>query len=103
MENNTTTKPLNQDKMDLETIKEVIATSSGIIEIGSVTLYLADRELQFDIEEHAIKGNHEFRVYQAFGTDLTDLEIEIDPDTHRILDEELIDFIHQHYAELSRL
>ena len=88
--------------MHLDIIQEVSASSSGIIEVGSVTLYLADRELQFDIEELAIKGNHEFRVYSAFGTDLSDLEIEVDADTHRILDERLVEFIQHQYAELSR-
>lgn len=88
--------------MELEKIKEVVAHSSGIIEVGHCTLYLEDREIEFDIEEHAIKGNHEFRVYQAFGTDLTGLGIDVDPDAHRILDERLIGFIHQRYGELSR-
>lgn len=88
--------------MNLDIIQEVAASSSGIIEVGSVTLYLADRELQFDIEELAIKGNYEFRVYSTFGTDLSDLEIEVDADTHRILDERLVEFIRQQYAELSR-
>lgn len=88
--------------MNLEEIKEVIASSSGIIEVGSCTIFLEERELQFDIEEHCIKGNHEFRVYVAFGTDLTGLEVEVDPETHRILDERLINFIHQQYGELSR-
>lgn len=89
--------------MNLEAIKEVIASSSGIIEVGSCIIFLEERELQFDIEEHCIKGNHEFRVYQAFGTDLTGLEVEVDPETHRILDERLINFIHQQYGELSRI
>ena len=89
--------------MNLDKIIEVTATSSGIIEVGSVTLYLDNLELQFDIEEHCIKGNHEFRVYQAFGTDLEGLEIEVDTETHRVLDERLVNFIHQQYGELSRV
>ena len=89
--------------MNLEKILETHAHSSGIIEVGSCTLYLEDRELQFDIEELSIKGNHEFRVYLAFGTDIAGLEIEVDPDTHRVLDERLVNFIHQQYGELSRL
>ena len=88
--------------MNLEAIKEVIASSSGIIAVGSCTIFLEEMELQFDIEEHSIKGNYEFRVYAAFGTDLTGLEVEVDPATHRILDERLINFIHQQYVELSR-
>ena len=89
--------------MNLELIKEVTAHSSGIIEIGSVTLYLENDELQFDIEEHSIKGNHEFRVYLAFGTDVSVLDIEVDPKTYRVLDERLINLIHQQYGELTRL
>lgn len=88
--------------MDLDKILEIHAHSSGIIEVGSCTIYIEDRELQFDIEEMSIKGNHEFRVYQAFGTDLEGLEITVDPETHRVLDEPLVNFIHQQYGELSR-
>ena len=88
--------------MELDKIKEVTAHSSGIIEVGHCTLFLEDRELQFDIEEHSIKGNHEFRIYLAFGTDISGLEIEVEPDTNRILDQRLINFIHQQYGELSR-
>lgn len=87
--------------MDLEIIKEVTAHSSGIIEIGSMTLYLEDNELQFDIEEHCIKGNHEFRVYLAFDTDVSGLDIDVDPKTYRVLDERLVNLMHQQYAELS--
>ena len=88
--------------MELDKIKEVAAHSSGIIEVGHCTLFLEDRELKFDIEEHSIAGNHEFRVYLDPDTDITDLEIEVEPDTNRILDERLINFIHQQYGELSR-
>jgi hypothetical protein len=89
--------------MDLEIIKEITAVSSGIIEVGSMTLYLEDTELQFDIEEHCIKGNHEFRVYLAFGTDVSGLDIEVDPKTHRVLDERLVNLMHEQYGELTRL
>ena len=89
--------------MDLEIIKEVHAYSNGIIEVGSITLYLEDNELQFDIEEHCISGGYEFRVYLAFGTDVSGLDIEVDPKTHRVLDERLVNFIHQQYGELTQM
>lgn len=89
--------------MDLEKITEVTAVSSGVVEHGSVTIYTDDNELQFDIEELCINGNHEFRVYQAFGTNLKGLDIEVDEKSKRILDEGLVNFIYEQYQKLSSL
>lgn len=59
-------------------------------------------ELQFDIEEHSIRGGHDFKVHVAFGTDLSKFDIKVDEETHRVLDEEFIEFIRDQYSELSR-
>lgn len=87
----------------LEKIKETTAVSLGIVEHGSVTIYTEDSELQFDIEEYNLNGNHGFRVYTAFGTDLSCLGIQVDPKSKRVLDETLVDFILDQYQGLSTL
>lgn len=87
----------------LEKIKDVTAVSLGIVEHGSVTIYAEDSELQFDIEEYNVNGNHGFRVYTAFGTELSSLGIQVDPKSKRVLDETLVDFIWDHYRCLSSM
>lgn len=89
--------------MDLEKITEVTAVSSGVVEHGSVTIYTDDNELQFDVEEYHINGNHGFRVYQSFGTNLGGLDIEVDEKSKRILDEGLVNFIREQYQKLTPL
>lgn len=88
--------------MDLDKITQITATSKGIIEIGSATIYLEGKEYQFDIEEHLINGNHEFKVFLAFGTDTKDLVgFKVDGKTAKVLDQPLVDLIHQEYQRLS--
>ena len=87
--------------MDIDNITDIRAQSSGIIEVGWVTLYVDGKELQFDIEEHSIRGGYDFKVYVAFGTDISMFDIKVDEETHMVLDEEFIDFIRDQYTQLS--
>ena len=87
--------------MNLEEITEVQAHSSGIIEVGTVKIFIGDKEWDFDIEEHAIKGNHEFKVFLARWQDSSELDLELDDD--RVIDQRFIDFIHSEYQRLSQV
>ena len=86
--------------MNLEEITEVQAHSSGIIEVGTVKIFIGDHEWDFDIEEHSIKGNHEFKVFLARWQDSFELGLELD--NGRVIDQRFIDFIHSEYQRLSR-
>lgn len=86
--------------MNLDQITEVHAHSSGIIEIGSVTIWIGDKEWIFDIEEHAVKGNHEFKVFLARWQDSIGLDLDLDED--QVIDADFIEFIWQEYQRLSR-
>lgn len=86
--------------MNLDRITEVHAHSSGIIEVGTVKIFIGDQEWDFDIEEHAIKGNHEFKVFLARWQEGVELDLELDDG--QVLDQEFIDFIYIEYQRLSR-
>jgi hypothetical protein len=85
--------------VQLEEITEVLASSKGIIELGSLTLFAKEKEYYVDIEESNIRGWHRFRVFLN-NPDL-DLDPEQDPETGEILDLEFIRFIEDHYRALS--
>lgn len=86
--------------MNLDQITEVHAHSSGIIEVGTVKIFIGDHEWDFDIEEHAIKGNHEFKVFLARWQDSSEIDLELDDG--RVIDQKFIDFIYCEYQRLSR-
>jgi hypothetical protein len=79
---------------------EVQAHSSGIIEVGTVKIFIGDQEWDFDIEEHAIKGNYQFKVFLARWQDSSKLDLELDD--ARVIDQRFIDFIHSEYQRLSQ-
>ena len=88
---------------DIFEINEVHAYSKGIIEIGSVTIFSNNKEYMFDIEEHMINGNHEFKVFLLIEEDNQSLNLNIDDKTGQILDEEFVNFIHNEYQRLTQM
>jgi hypothetical protein len=89
--------------MNIENITQITATNSGIIEIGSLTIYIDGHELQFDIEEHNIKGNYEFKAFLAFGTDVSSFDIEINHLINQVIDQKFLSFLKEQYSQLSRI
>ena len=89
--------------MDIFDINEVRVTSKGIIEIGSVTIFSNNKEYMFDVEEHYIKGNHEFKVFMTVEEDNESLNLNINNETGQILDEQFINFVHQEYQRLTEM
>ena len=93
----------------METLKDIIdinqihAYSKGIIEIGSVTIFSNNKEYMFDIEEHNINGNHEFKVFLLIEEDNQSLNLNINDKTGQILDEEFVNFIHGEYQRLTQM
>lgn len=85
--------------MQLEEISEILASSKGIIELGSLTLFAREKEYYVDIEESNIQGWHRFRVF--LNNPDPDLNPEQDPETGEIVDPEFIRFIEDRYRELS--
>jgi hypothetical protein len=57
----------------------------------------------FDIEEHIINGNHEFKVFLLIEEDNQSLNLNIDDKTGQILDEEFVNFIHDEYQRLTQM
>lgn len=88
------------ETMNLAEITEVHAHSSGIIEVGTVKVFIGDQEWDFDIMEHAVNGNHEFKVFLARWQDSSKLDLGLDDS--QVIDQEFIDFIHSEYQRLSR-
>jgi hypothetical protein len=89
--------------MDIFNINEVHATSKGIIEIGSVTILSNNNEYMFEIEEHNINGNHEFKVFLSIEEDNESLNLNIDNGTGQILDEQFVNFIQDEYQRLTQM
>lgn len=89
--------------MDIFNINEVRAYSKGIIEIGSVTILSNNKEYMFEIEEHCINGNHEFKVFMLIEEDNESLNLNIDNGTGEILDEQFVNFIHDEYQRLTQM
>jgi len=89
--------------MDIFNINEVHATSKGIIEIGSVTIFSNNNEYMFEIEEHNINGNHEFKVFLLIEEDNESLNLNINDETGQILDEQFVNFIHDEYQRLTQM
>jgi hypothetical protein len=89
--------------MDIFNINEVQATSKGIIEIGSVTIFSNNNEYMFEIEEHNINGNHEFKVFLSIEEDNESLNLNIDNGTGEILDEQFVNFIQDEYQRLTQM
>jgi len=85
--------------MQLEEIHEVLASSKGSIELGSLTLFARGKEYYVDIEESTIQGWHRFRVFLTNPD--RDLNPEQDPKTGEIIDPQFIRFIEDHYRALS--
>jgi len=84
-------------------INEVQATSRGIIEIGSVTIFSNNKEYMFDTEEHCINGNHEFKVFITIEEDNESLNLNIDDKTGQIMDEQFVNFIYDEYQRLTKM
>jgi hypothetical protein len=89
--------------MNILDINEVHATSKGIIEIGSVTIFSNNKEYMFEIEEHNINGNHEFKVFMLIEEDNESLNLNINNGTGEILDEQFVNFIHDEYQRLTKM
>jgi hypothetical protein len=89
--------------MDIFNINEVHATSKGIIEIGSVTIFSNNNEYMFEIEEHNINGNHEFKVFLLIEEDNESLNLNINDETGQILDEQFVNFIYDEYQRLTQM
>ena len=89
--------------MDIFNINEVQAYSKGIIEIGSVTILSNNKEYMFEIEEHCINGNHEFKVFMLIEEDNESLNLNIDNGTGEIMDEQFVNFIHDEYQRLTQM
>ena len=89
--------------MDIFDINEVHAHSKGIIEMGSVTIFSNNKEYMFEIEEHCINGNHEFKVFMLIEEDNESLNLNIDNGTGEILDEQFVNFIHDEYQRLTQM
>jgi hypothetical protein len=85
--------------INLEEIKEIRAYTSGIVEMGSVTIIINNREWQFDIEEWAVHGNLEFRVYLARWQDSKDLALELEEG--RVVDNHFCRFIQDEYYRIT--
>ena len=83
----------------LEEIHEIRAYSSGIVEMGSVTIFIDNQEWQFDIEEWSIQGNWEFKVYLARWQDFTHLDLPLDQG--RVVDESFCEFIREEYCRIT--
>ncbi len=83
----------------LEEITEVRAYSSGIVEMGSVTCFINNREWQFDIEEWAVHGNLEFKVYLARWQDPKELDLALEEG--RVVDELFCRFIQDEYYRIT--
>jgi hypothetical protein len=89
--------------MDIFKITEVRATSMGIIDIGSVTIYVDNQEFTFNIEEEIINGNHNFNVFLSFTPDNQILKLNVNSETGQVLDEQFVNFIYDQYQEQTKL
>ena len=87
--------------MNLEKITEIEAHNSGIIEFGTVKIFIDGKEWDFDIRESSIKGNYEFKVFLGAWQDSSLLDLELDADS-RVVDQSFVDFIHSEYQRLSQ-
>ena len=57
----------------------------------------------FEIEEHNINGNHEFKVFMLIEEDNESLNLNINNGTGEILDEQFVNFIHDEYQRLTKM
>jgi hypothetical protein len=89
--------------MHIFNITEVHATSRGIIDVGSVTIYMDNQEFMFDTKEEIINGNHNFKVFLSFGTDNEILKLNVNNETHQVMDEQFVNFIYEHYQEQTQM
>jgi len=89
--------------MDIFNITEVRATSMGIIDVGSVVIYMDNQEFMFDTEEEIINGTHNFKVFLSFGTDNEILKLNVNSETGQVIDEQFVNFIYDHYQEQIKL
>ena len=89
--------------MDIFDVTEVHATSKGIIDVGSVTIYMDNQEFMFDTEEEIINGNHDFKVFLSLMTDNEILKLNVNDETGQVLDEQFVNFIYERYQELTKI
>jgi len=89
--------------MDIFDVTEVHATSKGIIDVGSVTIYMDNQEFIFDTEEEIINGNHDFKVFLSLMTDNEILKLNVNDETGQVLDEQFVNFIYERYQELTKI
>jgi len=89
--------------MDIFDVTEVHANSKGIIDVGSVTIYMDNQEFMFDTEEEIINGNHDFKVFLSLMTDNEILKLNVNDETGQVLDEQFVNFIYERYQELTKI
>ncbi len=78
------------------------ADSRGVIEIGSITIVSNDVECTIDIEEVFINNNYEFKAFVLWPEDRKALNINIDNESGRILDENFLSYLHSEYQGLTQ-
>jgi hypothetical protein len=79
------------------------ANSRGIIEVGSITIVSNNVECTIDIEEHIINNNYEFKAFVLWTEDREALNINIDKQSGKILDEDFVNYLHSEYQALTKM
>lgn len=87
---------------DMEGFEILRADSRGIIEIGSITIVSNDVECTIDIEEVYINHNYEFKAFVLWPEDRKALNINIDNESGRILDEDFLYYLQLEYQGLTQ-
>jgi hypothetical protein len=85
----------------MEGFEILSAYSRGIIEVGSITLVSNGIECNIDIEEVYINHNYEFKAFVLWPEDRKALNINIDGESGKILDEDFLSYLQSEYQALS--